>query len=304
MGNRAGRGFFVAGALAAFACKAPPQASGDGGAAIASASASASAPASASSEPDRIHSVYPLDAGTPDALAQRLCAALQETPVQRRAACCKTTPGIIVTSECVRMLTVALHSGAVTLAPTDVEACASAVDRTFGGCDWVGPNAPQPPAECQGIIRGTLDDGARCRSSLECKDGLRCQGVGPTDPGKCGVPRDDGSGCGTAVDPLATYARQNGYEVQHPECKGWCNRHRCEAAVAMGAPCRIDVQCGAGHICAGGKCASAATGPGGAAIAAAVRKAAGEACASDAECTGGCVRPDGGARGTCGMKCP
>ena len=245
--------------------------------------------------------MYPLDAAAPDPIAERLCTALQEMPVKRQAACCSAAPGVLATSECVRMLSAALHFGAVTLPPADVDTCVAAMDRVFTGCDWVGPNTPQPPAECQGIIRGTLDDGARCRSSLECKDGLRCQGVGPTDAGKCAAPRDDGSGCGASVDALATYARQNRYEAQHPECKGFCERHRCTPAFAVSAACRIDVQCGAGHACAGGKCASA---PGDAVARGPVRKPAGEACTTDAECTGGCLRDGGAGHGTCGMKCP
>jgi hypothetical protein len=287
--------------VAALACKTPPPDGGDAGSGSSSASGSASAIASSppTSEPDKIRPVYPLDAGLPEPLAERLCAALQETPVKRRAACCSTAPGVLVTSECVRMLSAAIHFGALTVAPADVDACVAALDRTFTGCDWVGPNAPQPPAECQGLIHGTLADGAKCRSSLECKDGLRCQGVGPTDTGTCASPRDDGSGCGASVDALATYARQNGYEAQHPECKGFCDRHRCAPAAALGAACRIDVQCGPGHACVGGKCASAVGG-----ARPPPRKPAGEGCTSDAECTGGCLREGGAGRGTCGMKCP
>ena len=42
----------------------------------------------------------------------------------------------------------------------------------------------------------------KCRSSLECAEGARCNGAGPTTPGKCGPPKANGLPCGGATDRL------------------------------------------------------------------------------------------------------
>jgi hypothetical protein len=178
-------------------------------------------------ENDRVRSVYPVEGAAQELLAVRLCAALQEAPQVRRAACSATTPGALATGECVRTLSAALRSGAVSLTTIDVDRCVEAMDRATEGCGWVGPNTLQPAGECQGIVQGVLTEGSRCRSSLECIEGLRCHGLGPTVAGTCGTPRDEGAACGGSVDPLAVYARQNDYELHHPECRGWCNRRTC-----------------------------------------------------------------------------
>jgi hypothetical protein len=245
---------------------------------------------------DAVRSVYPIDASAPDPLAARLCTALQSLAQTRRAECCSSTPGVLVTSECVRTLSAALHFRAVVLMPADVERCVGAMDRALAGCDWVGPNAPQPPAECQGIVHGALADGSHCRSSLECIEGLRCHGVGPTNSGRCGPPREQGGVCGATVDSLAVYVRQNEYDLQHPECHGWCNRRRCAPTIATGGHCVLALHCGPGHSCVAGTCAEG--GP-----QAPPRKRAGETCASDAECSGACLKAASSARGTCGKKC-
>src|SRR5580704_2497951 len=156
-----------------------------------------------SEDDESVRPVYPLDGVSSDPAAVRLCAALQERPQTRLAECRATTPGVLMTRECIRTLSAALHLGAVSLEATDVDRCADAVDRALAGCSWASRGAPEPPAECEGIVRGTLAAGARCRSSLECLDGLRCHGAGPTSAGQCGPPRDDGATCGGSVDTLA-----------------------------------------------------------------------------------------------------
>src|SRR5262249_26527488 len=91
------------------ACKTTtPEHAVDGGGSGASGSPSGVASATLPPASDQIRPVYPLDAAASDPLATRLCTALQETPAKRRAACCSTVPGVIVTSECVRMLSAAL----------------------------------------------------------------------------------------------------------------------------------------------------------------------------------------------------
>lgn len=207
-------------------------------------------------EDDAVRPVYPLGAFAPDPAVLRLCGALQEAPQTRLAECRATTPGVLMTSECVRMLSAAMRAGAVTLASSDVDRCVDATNRALAGCEWARAGGPQPPAECDGIVHGTLAVGARCRSSLECLEGLRCHGVGPTNAGQCGAPRDEDGACGASVDSLAAYVRQNDYELRHPECRGWCNGRRCAAAISRGARCVQSAQCTAGSSCTGRTCAA------------------------------------------------
>jgi hypothetical protein len=266
---------------------------------------------------DEVRSVYPTQAGAAAPLAQRLCAALHEVPAQRRAECCGGAPLLLVAGECVRTLSAALASKAVKLEPSAVDACAQAMEQAHAGCEWVGPEAPPVPAACLGLLEGTLASGARCRSSLECAAGLRCHGVGPTDTGVCSAPAEAGQPCAYSVDALATYTRQVTLEARHPECAGHCFKRRCMANVAAGGACVLTEQCGPGQHCAGSQCAEGAVAQlgqpcvnGGCGEGArcfqglcATPKPTGASCERDAECLGGCVKPDGGRQGTCGPRC-
>lgn len=259
------------------------------------APAAPSASASAEAEEDDVKPVYPLDDAPADPLAQRLCNALHAMPEDRRAACCNDRPGLVVASECVRMLGAALRHKAVSLDAGDVDRCVGALEKAYDGCAWVGPNAVATPQECRGIVRGQLARGTRCRSALECAGDMYCHGVGPTSTGRCAPPHDDGGSCGGTVDPLVVYTRDE-TSKSHPECKSFCDRRKCVAfAPAFGA-CTVSAACGEGKQCVAGKCA-----PGEAHAPA--KKTAGEACTQDAECMGGCLKPDGGKAGSCGMKC-
>jgi len=266
---------------------------------------------------DEVRPVYPTQAGAPSPLAQRLCGALQELPARRRAECCGGSPGSLLTGECVRMLGAALSSGAVKLEAPAVDACVQALEQAHQGCEWIGPQAPPVPSACLGILRGTLASGARCRSSLECAEGQRCHGVGPTDTGVCGPPGAPGQLCALSVDALATYTRQDTLDEAHPECQGHCSKRLCAEPVARGGACVHEGQCAPGLHCAEGKCAEgerAGLGQpcvnGGCQEGArciqgvcATPKPTGAACERDGECLGGCVRPDGGRAGTCGPRC-
>jgi hypothetical protein len=127
------------------------------------------------------------------------------------------------------MLSFALRSGAVKVSAEDADRCAQAMARSLEGCGWASGLLPPPAEACEGIVRGTLAEGAACRSSLECVAGLSCAGVGPTDAGRCAKPRAQGV-CGAGVDALAVHARQTRLEAEHPECAGSCVRGRCVAA--------------------------------------------------------------------------
>jgi len=275
------------------------------------------APQAEQREEDDVRPVYPMQAGAPSPLAQRLCEAIQELPAKRRASCCESTPGLLLTGECVRMLSAALASGAVKLEASAVDACVQAMEQAHQGCDWIGPGTLPTPAACLGLVRGTLASGARCRSSLECVEGLRCHGVGPTDPGVCGAPGGTGQLCAISVDPLAAYLRQDTLDEARPECQGHCFRRQCADPVALGGACGLEEQCGPGLHCSEGKCAQGERAGLGQPCAnggceegarcvlgvCATPKPTGAACERDAECQGGCVRPDGGQGGMCGPRC-
>lgn len=285
----------------------------------AAASASAPAPASAPSDglsqrpnpDDEDKPIYPREAGAADPLAQRLCDAIHEVPAARRAACCASTPGFRATAECVRVLSFALRANAVALEASSVDACAAAVAKAYDGCDWVGPSAPATPAECQGIVKGKLPKGDRCRSSLDCQDGLRCLGVAATRLGKCGPPQPARGLCGVSTDALAGYLFDGTVDAKHPECASFCEGRICRDFVAIGGECTTSLACGVGRSCRNGKCAAAAPPIAGEACAdtscasglrcvkGACRapKAGGEPCAADLECRGACER------GTCGKRC-
>jgi hypothetical protein len=296
------------------------------------ASADAGAEASASGGDD-VEPVYAIEPNAPPVpLAEKLCAALNETQEKKRAACCKSTPGIVVNTECSRMLGAALRASAVDLAPADVDACVAAWDKTLEGCDWVGPFPPAPPAPCMGIIKGKIASGKKCRSSLECSGSLRCLGVGPTTPGHCGPPKASGELCGGTVDPLVGFTlHTNELDKLHPECAPdvRCIKHRCAAPAAEGAACQTTSDCKDGLQCVpavagapklgaparackaaalpkqGEPCPGGVCGEGLSCIknTCTSRKATGEACSADFECRGGCLKPDGGAKGTCGPRC-
>ncbi|WP_437632150.1 hypothetical protein [Sorangium sp. So ce854] len=295
-----------------------------GGDAGATAASSTSSPASAGDGPagDAIAPVYPKAGGAPEPLAARLCEALHALPARRKAACCGGAAGFHAAAECARALSFAARANAVTLSPEDVARCVEAMERSLEGCDWVSPLAAPVPPACEAIVRGALPEGARCRSSLECVDGLRCDGAGPTDAGICRPPRAGGP-CGLSVDALAAVTRQTRHADAHPECRGHCAGRACADDVPLGGRCESHAACGRGRRCVGGRCSDAPLPPAGAACLGglcapgarcvggrcAAPKAEGEACTRDGECRAACVRPGGraaapgGAAGVCGKRC-
>ncbi len=259
--------------------------------------------------------VYPALAGPPSPLAVKLCGALHGRVEAQRAKCCGRPPAAGVEPECVRTLSVALTDRTVVVEGAAIDRCAEALERSIAGCDWVVPLLPEPPSECAALIAGQLSRGARCRSSLECKSGLGCTGVGPTQAGVCSEPAPAGAACGASVDTLAAYTRQSA-EVGHPACAGFCARGICKAFVAKGQACKGDAQCGPGTHCAGSLCvagpppkvgepcqSSCAAGAFCAAGKCVALKATGEACSSPFECRAACNKPAGVEAGICGMKC-
>ncbi len=261
--------------------------------------------------------LYPLNIGKPDPLAERLCGALQAAPLQRKAECCGTTTSGGLTSECVRILTTTLRDGAVRIEAGVVDNCIKATSRQLDGCEWVTPLLPALPEACLEIIQGQLKAGERCRSTLECREGLICRGARTTVAGVCSAPSAVGGACSRAVDTLVTYTRQPTDDPHHPDCLGYCFQGQCSAFAAVGEPCLSNQQCSVGAHCAAGRCVD---GPppkigepcdkticeGAAACVdgkCAALKPSGETCTSPFECQGSCVKNAGTAVGTCGMQC-
>lgn len=308
----------------------------DASAATPSANASAAASLGADGGPggggEDVEPVYPIEKDAPAVpVAQKLCEALTTLPEKKRAACCKASPGIVLATECTRQLSAALRHDALTVDDKDVDACIAAFEKTLDGCDWVGPFSPGPPAACQGIFKGKLRAGQKCRSSLECAGDLRCKDLGPTTAGKCGpAGAGEETSCGGTVDSLATYTRQNDVDTRHPECKERCIKHKCQAPIGAGGACLVSTDCldgmqclptpGAaalkngqpsrscvakplpkeGEACPGAVCEGSLECIRGKCAA---RKASGEACTDDFECRGGCLKTDSGTKGTCGPRC-
>ncbi len=276
-----------------------------------------------------VEPVYPVESNAPAVpIAEKLCNGLSTAPEIRRSACCHTSPGVVITAECTRTLSAAIRHGAIALDEKDVAACLDAFDKTLDGCDWVGPFPPGPPPACQGILKGKLAAGTKCRSSLECAGEQRCVGLGPTTIGKCGPPGAEGESCGGTVDALAGFTRQNDIEKRHPECKDRCIKHKCAAPIGENGACLISSDCQDGMQCLVGTGTAPKTGvllrkcvsgkapgkdgepcPGGACEGnlqcirgkCAARKGTGEPCTDDFECRGGCLRTDGGK--ACAPRC-
>ncbi len=245
-------------AVGASACSSSPSSSP---AASASASATpaetaSSAPASSGDKNDEVRPNYPRTKDPPDPLAASFCAAVQELPAKRKAECCKGTADLEYAAECTRVLSYAIREKAVTLAQPEIDACRAAVDAATQGCDWGDLRLATPDA-CLSILHGTIKEGARCRSSFECVDGLACKGVGPTDLGVCAPPVKPGSGCGLATDPLGAWTGQTTARTKHTSCDGACIRGRCVEAQPVGGACKSSLECGTGKLCVDGKCSDA-----------------------------------------------
>ncbi len=172
------------------------------------------------------------------------------------------------------------------------------------------------PEACEALTPGSSSRGARCRSALECREGPSLPRAGADATGsvrRSRARRPPPASWGRTRSP-STFARTRGAirSARAPACGG-----RAFAAVAIGEACTFTAQCGSGTHCGGGRCApgrwasdgeavwwvpaslapAVGTGPAHAAT------ARGERCRADQECVGACLRPDGGADGTCGMRC-
>jgi hypothetical protein len=233
-----------------------------------------------------------------EASALALCSALHELPSRRRAECCAEPAVSVFLEQCVRILSAAVRAGTVSIESSGAARCAARVDESTRGCGWVAPTAAAAPAECVAAVRGLVDEGGRCTSSLECRDALHCAGQGATSPGVCRAAQAVGSGCGASVDSLATYLGARALDATKPHCSDFCDlvTHRCAPKPALGTPCRASVNCANDQSCKSGRCEASDATP------RLARSRPGESCSTDLDCAaGGCVTDDGERR--CAKKC-
>lgn len=294
------------------ACKCSQDApTGYPAATSASASVAASASGSASPDEDEVRPVYPALKGPPAPAAVKLCELVQSTGERRKNECCQRP---VVKSgfekECERVVTGALTLGTVTVPEAQLAACAQALETTFADCDWVRPlGSPPLPPVCSTLIVGKVAERARCRSHLECQEGLFCDGLSPTRVGTCTQPRI-GGGCFGGTDSLAVLARQHA-DVHHSPCSGACVGRLCVSPLAPGAACKTSAECGKESHCENGTCkagpatdcSSCAYGQACVGGACKAPKKGGEACTKDEECRGTCVKAPAAKEGTCAMRC-
>ncbi len=261
------------------------------------------------------------DLGPPDLLAVRVCQALHGAPIKRRGACCGVADAHSATeATCVSQLSALVKGRASSINANTLAACEAAQAQTLSGCAWVRALAPAPPSACSGLITGTLDDGARCRSSLECRAGLRCHGASGLDVGRCGAPRAANALCGSGMDAMGLAVGVADVDRDHPACQGFCRMGRCASIAAAGARCTASIECGATNRCEAGVCKTGRLARGAACSSqvcddddrcisgkCAPFANTGDSCSNDFDCSvGGCVKPKGAQAtdlGTCGMRC-
>jgi hypothetical protein len=196
-----------------------------------------------------------------------------------------------------------------------VDACHKAMQSRAETCDWVGPSGIGVADECRGVFVGALAEGAKCRSNLECADGMACHDLGLTTKGTCGKPRQSGA-CMQGNDPLApVLAHEN--LMQRPFCQGYCSAPKCLEAVPVGGDCTRRFMCGPNRTCVGGKCVDAPPPkvgeacPGGECLGNAQclrgtcidQVAGGKPCQTDRECVAGSCK-DGVCRTMCAHEAP
>jgi hypothetical protein len=214
--------------------------------------------------------------------ALQLCEALHDLPARRKQECCGAQSASLA-ALCTTALTESLRESRARIDADAIDRCRKASARQLVGCAWVGPLQPDLPAACSGLIEGQIERGATCQSSLECRDGLYCQGVSPLAAGICAAPAQVGARCEFPADNLAVYTRAEG-GPRHPSCEGVCLRGRCLAKLAEGGTCSSAGQCADGRNCIAGQCRDAPLFATDAQCASSTECAAGDLCI-DAHCS-------------------
>jgi hypothetical protein len=143
---------------------------------------------------------------------------------------------------------------------------------------------------CDGVLVGSQPEGQPCRFSVECKEGLACEGYAIGVDGVCKAPPKAGEAC--IIQRFGNILNVAAIGNHHPACAPglWCDGSKCQPLAAAGKACGSTASCAGGLACVGGKCAR----PGG----------EGAACNTSAECAFGsfCDHGPGSTRPTCTAK--
>ena len=107
---------------------------------------------------------------------------------------------------------------------------------------------------CDRVLLGLEGEGQPCRFSIECKEGLACEGYSVMEDGTCRKPPKVGAAC--IGQRYTTILNEAAAEMHHPACSGdaWCDGKTCQPRVAAGKPCAGPLACGGGLSCVVGRC--------------------------------------------------
>lgn len=136
---------------------------------------------------------------------------------------------------------------------------------------------------CDSVLLGQQAEGQACLFSVECKEGLACEGYAVGVEGVCKKPPKAGEAC--IIQRFGNILNVQAVEPHHPACVAgaWCDGSKCQPRAAAGKPCGGTGSCASGLSCVMGKCGKPL--------------ADGAACAATSDCTFGSICEPGGEAG-------
>jgi hypothetical protein len=177
-------------------------------------------------------------------------------------------------------------------------------------------------APCDRVLLGTQTEGAVCRFSVECKEGLACVGYRAGADGTCKKPPRAGEAC--SGQAYATILNALAAAPHHPPCArgAWCDGTTCRPRTPAGKTCTSSDVCEEGLACTMGTCGVPAPkgarcstsrdcayglwcdrGAEGGAGKCAAKRDEGQPCSANDDCKGRCEMPKGDAGGAEAGKC-
>ena len=107
---------------------------------------------------------------------------------------------------------------------------------------------------CDGVLVGSEAEGQACRFSVECKEGLACEGYAIGVDGVCKKPPKAGEAC--IIQRFGNILNVAAIGNHHPACAPGlaCEASKCQPLAAAGKACSATSSCTAGLACVGGKC--------------------------------------------------
>jgi hypothetical protein len=150
---------------------------------------------------------------------------------------------------------------------------------------------------CNAVLLGQQPEGQPCRFSVECKEGLACEGYAIGVDGVCKKPPKVGETC--IIQRFGNILNVAAATPHHPACVAgaWCDGSKCQPRIAAGKPCTSPDGCASGLSCVLGKCSR--LGAEGAACATSTECAFGSYCDHTVEGGGGACTPSHGAGAAC-----